>query len=373
MDLLRLPSALRRSIFQSPHAFRRLLSTAPTNNAAPNPTLSSDTPTSSPPPLLKLTPTTLNTYTATNPPFPLALHQANAFFHRHDPTLLYTSARFLDLPPSPYPEVAVLGRSNVGKSSLLNALFGRPRLNLAHVSKKPGKTRTINGYGVGGDSKKKGGGSKAGPTPWKSFGRGGIIVVDMPGYGKGSREDWGKEIMKYLENRKQLRRTYVLVDAEHGLKSTDLSLLVHLRRQGIAYQIVLSKADKILFPRPKAPSAEKLSEALGRLGKVKAKVEEGLNEAAAEAGIRSDVVEDILCCSGNPDKVMEGAGRKRMIGVDELRWNMLTACGMEGSKKLELGGKMKKKLQAEQEDRGSNAAWMLYDDDSEDDWDGWDE
>lgn len=388
MEFLRLPSALRRAVIQHPQILRRLISTTTANDGAYNP-FQAPPPTSQPQtdnapqhqrppqadepatnsidtPLLKLTSTTLNHYTHLKPPTALQLRQSNAFFQRHDPTLLYTAARFLELPSSPYPEICVLGRSNVGKSSLLNALFGRPRLNIAHVSKKPGKTRTINGYGVGGNGaignnikkRKRDGQPSTPPTPlWKSFGRDGIIVVDMPGYGGGSQEDWGKEIMKYVENRKQLRRTYVLVDADHGLKKSDILLLTHFRQHGIPYQIVLSKVDKLLFPKPKSPSPEKLSSSLLELGNVKRKVQEVLNKEALELSLRGDVVEDLLCCSGNPDKVMDGMGRKRMIGVDELRWNMLTACGMEESKKLELGRKMKAKMQAEE--KGESNAWRV--------------
>ncbi|KAF2162811.1 hypothetical protein M409DRAFT_26666 [Zasmidium cellare ATCC 36951] len=366
MDFQRLPPALRwwSILLQNPRVLRRLLSTTVTHDVAYTPSAPPSKKSQIPPPpaqeqrpLLHLTSSTLNTYTTLPAPTPLQLRQSNAFFQRHDPILLYTAARFLELPPSPYPEIAVLGRSNVGKSSLLNALFGRPRLAIAHTSKKPGKTRTINGYGVGGDGaaapqntkgNKKKKESEGGSPLWKSFGRGGLLVVDMPGYGGGSREDWGKEIMRYIENRKQLRRTYVLVDSEHGLKKSDIALLMYFRQKGIPYQIVLSKVDKLLFARSKVPGPEKLSNSLLQLGDVKMKVQEMLNEEAKGMGMRGDVVEDILCSSGNPDKAIKGAtgDRKRMIGVDELRWNILTVCGMQGSEKLELGKAQKQKMMA---------------------------
>ena len=84
------------------------------------------------------------------------------------------------------PEVAFLGRSNVGKSSLLNAILGK---TICHTSKHPGRTRSMNLYSVGGADHK--------GHPKK------LVVLDMPGYGKASRADWGEEIMKYLVKRKQ--------------------------------------------------------------------------------------------------------------------------------------------------------------------------
>jgi len=115
----------------------------------------------------------------------------------------------------------------------------------------------MNGFGIG---------APMGAAPqtaereerWKRFGTGGCVVLDMPGYGGGSREEWGAEILKVLENRKQLRRAFLLVDAEHGLKSSDISLLLHLRQQGVPHQVILSKADKLLYPGAKMPGALKL-------------------------------------------------------------------------------------------------------------------
>lgn len=127
-------------------------------------------------------------YWETPPPTPEQLKQASTFFHRHPPTLLFSSSKFRLVHPSPLPEVAFLGRSNVGKSTLLNALTAS---NTFRTSSKPGRTKTMNFFALGGD------GTQQGRPPGK------LVVVDMPGYGKGSREEWGPEIMKYLVERKQ--------------------------------------------------------------------------------------------------------------------------------------------------------------------------
>jgi GTP-binding protein len=82
-------------------------------------------------------------------------------------------------------------------------------------------------------------------------GIGGVLVVDLPGYGEGSLNEWGREIMKYLTQRKQLRRVFVLVDAEHGLKDKDRSLLASLRLAGVPHQVLLSKIDKVFIPKTK--------------------------------------------------------------------------------------------------------------------------
>ena len=111
---------------------------------------------------------------------------ADRFFtpSRHSPLRLWSASKFRTIPISSVPEVAFFGRSNVGKSSLLNALMGQ---KLCWTSSKPGRTREMNAFGVGG---MKGGESR-------------VVLMDMPGYGKGSRDEWGEEIMKYLTGRKQ--------------------------------------------------------------------------------------------------------------------------------------------------------------------------
>jgi len=154
-------------------------------------------------------------YTLGTAPSAAQLSYANRFFTTSTPSFLFGSAKFRALPPSSLPEVAFLGRSNVGKSSLLNALLHRTGVKVAHVSGKPGRTRQMNAFGVGGDAAAGGGvrviktrleakrGEGMGREVERWVGRGGLVVLDMPGYGKASREIWGREIVKYLKGRKQ--------------------------------------------------------------------------------------------------------------------------------------------------------------------------
>lgn len=129
---------------------------------------------------------TLSYYWDTTPPTPKQLTQADRFFLAHSPSIVFSAIKFRTVQFTAAPEVAFLGRSNVGKSSLLNAVMGR---NLCHTSNNPGRTRSMNFFAVGGED--------GAGNPGK------LMVLDMPGYGKGSREEWGKEIEKYLVGRKQ--------------------------------------------------------------------------------------------------------------------------------------------------------------------------
>lgn len=131
-------------------------------------------------------PTSPSYYWDTAAPTAEQLKRAERFFWKAPPKLLYSAEKFRHVPSSKIPEVAFLGRSNVGKSSLLNALMGK---EICHTSSKPGRTRSMNFFAVGGED--------GHGNPGK------LAVLDMPGYGKGSREEWGPEIMKYLIGRKQ--------------------------------------------------------------------------------------------------------------------------------------------------------------------------
>lgn len=125
----------------------------------------------------------------TVPPASKQRRHAEQFFLRQSPKILYSSSTFRDVPRGKVPEVTFLGRSNVGKSSLLNSLMGK---NICHTSRNPGRTRTMNFFAVGGEDEE--------GNPGR------LTVLDMPGYGHKSRAEWGEEIMKYLVGRRQYVR-----------------------------------------------------------------------------------------------------------------------------------------------------------------------
>ncbi|MGK7654643.1 ribosome biogenesis GTP-binding protein YihA/YsxC [Roseovarius sp. B08] len=130
------------------------------------------------------------------------------------------------LPPADRPEVCFAGRSNVGKSSLINALTGRKAL--ARASNTPGRTQEINYFDLGGQT----------------------YLVDLPGYGYANAplakvEKWQALLKQYLSGRATLRRAFVLIDARHGIKPVDEEIMALLDSSAVTFQCVLTKADKV--------------------------------------------------------------------------------------------------------------------------------
>lgn len=176
------------------------------------------------------------------------------------------AAASLDRLPDPaLPEVAFAGRSNVGKSSLINALTGRR--TLARTSHTPGRTQQINFFSLN-DA---------------------ILLVDLPGYGyakasKSSIDAWTELVRTYLRGRPTLRRLCLLVDIRHGLKPGDREMMTMLDEAAVSYQLVLTKADK------------------------------SKTREAAEAALRQDISARV---AAHPEIMVTSA--RSGIGVEELR------------------------------------------------------
>lgn len=159
-------------------------------------------------------------------------------------TFLLGVAALPQLPASDLPEVALVGRSNVGKSSLINALTNRN--GLAKTSNTPGRTQQLNFFNLADR----------------------LMLVDLPGYGyakvpKEQVEKWTKLLKKYLMGRAQLRRVYLLVDARHGIKENDREMMDMLDKTAVIYQIVLTKADKL----KKSERDQRVKESIAALAK----------------------------------------------------------------------------------------------------------
>lgn len=157
-------------------------------------------------------------------------------------TFMLGVANMSQVPVLDFPEVAFAGRSNVGKSSLINTLTGYKAL--ARTSNTPGRTRELNYFNLGEQ----------------------VAIVDMPGYGyarasKDAIKRWNANIKKYLLGRRNLRRVFILIDSRHGLKPSDLEMMDMLDDAGVPYQIILTKCDK-LTPKLRLPLEAQIQSAI---------------------------------------------------------------------------------------------------------------
>ena len=169
------------------------------------------------------------------------IEEGNALF-LNKPEFVLGVVRVDQLPLKRLPEFAFAGRSNVGKSSLINAVTGCPKL--ARASNTPGRTQEVNFF----EQKDR------------------FFIVDLPGYGFAKAPEdkvqvWTRLIHDYLRGRPQLRRVFLLIDIRHGIKSVDENIMKMLDKAAVSYQIILTKADKV-----SQAEAQKVKEKVSEIG-----------------------------------------------------------------------------------------------------------
>lgn len=157
-----------------------------------------------------------------------------------------------------------------------------------------------------------------------------LVVLDMPGYGHGGRAEWGKEILKYLTKRKQLKRAFVLIDSIHGIKENDQTMLRLLRSRKVPHQVVLAKVDKVLFSEgtKRVPRKFVLENRLIHLDRLLQEVKASI-EPDPESDDANCITGEILACSSEAR-----VGRK--FGIDAVRFAMLRAAGLHIQPKIKL-------------------------------------
>ncbi|MGX1041346.1 ribosome biogenesis GTP-binding protein YsxC/EngB [Bradyrhizobium diazoefficiens] len=223
------------------------------------------------------------------------LIEAGRKLFARDWQFIWASPSIQTLPPMDGLEIAFAGRSNVGKSSLINALTGRNAL--ARTSHTPGRTQELIFFEVPGKKD--------------------LRLVDMPGYGyakapKSQVASWTELIHKFLLGRASLARVYVLIDARHGLKDVDLDILGTLDRSAVSYQIVLTKADQV---KPSELASAHCRDR-GRAGQASGRVPERARDLVAERDGHGRAARRDGEAAGRAELVM--AAHRLLIGLAGL-------------------------------------------------------
>ena len=299
------------------------------------------------------------------------LLRARSFFADHEPFELWSGDEWqqqahshLQASPSdPVPEVAFLGRSNVGKSSLLNAVLDKNKIFAKH-GKVPGTTKTMRAYGLSKaryqikrvkqkesrdeaarDQKSRDQDSAkpilvgAGSSNDNAIK---IAIIDSPGYGHGSNSMQGQNIIKYFQSRKQLKMIFMLIHASAGFKDRDRHLIELLNQSGIPWQVIVTQADRKFTPATAKSSGVHLEQ----------DVEQAFQFARIRANLTNspwarEVLPNVpITVVGNLEWKKYFFSRENSYGADEVRARILTAAGLfvpeEVGKSSENGEESKK-------------------------------
>lgn len=295
-------------------------------------------------------------------PSTASLQQASTVFTSQAPRFLYSASRFLQIPVNTHtPEVCLVGRSNVGKSTLINALAGADAelarkahglkartAGLAITSRIAGSTKSVNAYGFGPPSKaqriaalerarevkerlriERGSRSERRakrdllePPPQYR-----LIMVDLPGYGLGSEAEWGIEIQKYLSRRQMLKGAVLLIDAVAGVKEADRMVLETLRDAQVRTSVVLTKADKLVRDANEERARSRIEDVCRSVWNELRRAEAGSATwlEGAEKGWQREIW---ITSAGDPDA--DGNG----IGIVGVRWEICRLAGLVEDKRV---------------------------------------
>ncbi|KAK4943824.1 hypothetical protein LTR10_016727 [Elasticomyces elasticus] len=242
------------------------------------------------------------------------LAAASHFFKHHLPSRQWTGNTWRhkeDQPKDlPVPEVIFLGRSNVGKSSLINALTSQ---DLNRVSATPGATQVMAAWTLA--AKYRDGGAVPG---WDGDVSAKISLVDMPGYGFGSHADWSKSIMGYLVERRNIRRAFVLLDSIHGATGADRHMIEVLRGLAIPYQVVATKCDRLVAYKGSQDEVRSALTTLRAQAQLETHYELGLGE---------------IISVGSMQVALKGQRALNAVttpfGLHNLQWAVLRAAGLD--------------------------------------------